>query len=364
MGLYKRPDSKCWWMVIERRGQKPLRQSTGIRIDGGSPADDRAQEATAQRVYAVESAKHVLGQIAPTRAIIGFRDYADWFETNVLAHLRSAARARSMLNQLRLSFGHYDSIADIDAHAAEEWKTARKRAGKGKAPATVNRELDVLKAMLNKAVPKYLERSPLGSVRRFRVVESEPRVLTTEEEDRIFKIATDEERAWLTLALDTLLRLSNVVHLKWAQVKWSQKVIIPLNAKVSHDAVPITPRLKLALEQLPREGDYVFPSYHNGKGPTAAKNEMIRAFDALCQKARIPHGRENGGVTFHCLRHTGATRALQKGASVRTVMKLGGWKDERSVIRYTHASDQDVRTAAESIGARPILFTSRSRGRK
>lgn len=354
MGLYKRPDSRCWWMVIERRGQKPLRRSTGIAVDGGSPADDRIQEATAQRVYATESAKYVLGQIAPEKPTIGFRDWASWFETNVLAHQRSAARGRSMLNQLRMAFGRYDSIADIDAHAVEEWKTGRRRAGK--APATINRELDVLKSMLNKAAPKYLERSPLGSVRRFRVPESEPRVLTTQEEDRMFKVASDEERAWLTLALDTLLRLSNVVHLKWAQVKWGQKVIVPLNAKVSHDGVPITPRLKLALEELPREDAHVFASYHSGKGPTAAKNEMIRAFNDLCQKARIPHGRENGGVTFHCLRHTGATRALQKGASVRTVMKLGGWKDERSVIRYTHASDQDVRTAAESIGARPILF--------
>lgn len=362
MGVYKRKDSPFLWMAIERDGYKPLRRSTGIPKDGGSSVGDREQRARAARVYDIEKSKQVLGQTETKKPLVGFRDYASWFEINVVAHQRGAARDRSILNQLRIVFGRYDSIADIDAHAVEEWKTGRKRAGK--APATVNRELDVLKSMLNKAVPRYLDRSPLGTVRRFRVPESEPRILTTDEEDRMFKVASDEERAWLTLAIDTLLRLSNVVHLKWAQVKWAQKVIIPLNAKISHDAVPITPRLKLALESLERDGTYVFPTYHEGNGPTAAKNEMIRAFDALCQKARIPHGRENGGVTFHCLRHTGATRALQKGASIRTVMKLGGWKDERSVIRYTHASDQDVRTAAESIGARPILFTSRSRGRK
>jgi hypothetical protein len=31
-------------------------------------------------------------------------------------------------------------------------------------------------------------------------------------------------------------------------------------------------------------------------------------------------------------------------------MKLGGWKDIRSVLRYTDAADSDVRLAAESIG--------------
>jgi len=340
-------------MAIERRGQRPIRCSTGIKAAGGSPAGDAGQLASAQRVYAIEQAKYVLGQTSPTKPIISFTDYAVWFQEHVTDHQRGATRDRSILKQLRIYFGRFDSIADIDANAVEEWKTSRRRLKK--APATVNRELDVLKAMLNKAVPKYLERSPLGSVRRFRVPEAEPRTLTTEEEDRLLAVATDEERAWLTLAIDTLLRLSNVVHLKWAQVKTAQLVIVPLNAKISHDAVPITPRLKVALDALVKDGPLVFASYHDGKGPTAAKNELIRAFDALCQKARIPHGRENGGVTFHCLRHTGATRALQKGASIRTVMKLGGWKDERSVIRYTHASDEDVRTAAESIGARPRL---------
>ena len=109
--------------------------------------------------------------------------------------------------------------------------------------------------------------------------------------------------------------------------------------------------MRLALDQLPQRSAYVFQSLHDkGKGPTAAKNLLIRQFDALCQSAGLPHGRKAGGLTFHCLRHTGASRALQAGASVRTVMTLGGWKDLRSVLRYTHASDADVQAAAESIG--------------
>jgi integrase len=360
MGLYKR-DSPFWWMAIERPRQKPLRRSTGIHWDAGSPAANKEQEAAAQRVYALASAKQVLGTVEPTKPIISFTEYATWYETHVVAHRRGASHDRSTLKQLTLWFGRYDSLAHVDAHAAEEWKTSRRKLGK--APATVNRELDVLKALMSSAAPKYLERSPLGSVRRYRVPESEPRVLTQDEEDRMFAVASDTERAWLLIAVDTLLRLSNIVNLKWAQVR--AQVIVPLNAKIAHDTVPITVRMKKALEAMDRDGDFVFAEYHNGKGPTAAKNAMIRAFDGLCQKAHVPHGRQAGGVTFHCLRHTGATRALQKGASIRTVMKLGGWKDERSVIRYTHATDRDVRDAAESIGARPVLVhTPRSRGRK
>ena len=205
---------------------------------------------------------------------------------------------------------------------------------------------------------RHLPDSPLGTVRRLRVPEQEPRILTREEEATLLEHADDEMRAILTVALDTLLRLSNIAHLTWSQVK--PKIIVPLNAKVSHDMVPVTARMRAALDELPQRSVYVFPGLHDkGKGPTAAKNLLIRQFDALCQSAGLPHGRAAGGLTFHCLRHTGASRALQAGASIRTVMKLGGWKDLRSVLRYTHASDADVQQAAESIGR----LTSRSRAK-
>ncbi len=134
-------------------------------------------------------------------------------------------------------------------------------------------------------------------------------------------------------------------------MKYAQSSIVPLNAKVRHDVVPMTTRMIAALKALPQDTGWVFARFHKaGEKKTAAKNKAIRRFDYLCQVGHVPHGRAANGVTFHCLRHTGATRALQRGASVRTVMKLGGWKDERSVMRYVHAADSDVRAAAESIG--------------
>lgn len=363
MGVYQRADSPFWWMAIERVHQKPLRRSTGILVDGGSPAQSKVLAANAQRVYATTAAKHVLGTVTVEKPIIGFRAYATWYEEHIVKHRRGAIRDRSILKQLVFCFGHLDTLTAFDAHTVEEWKTSRRKLGKQ--PSTVNRELDVLKAMLSTAVPKYLERNPIAGVRRFRVAEAEPRVLLPDEEARLLKVASEEEAAALVLAIDTLLRLSSVVNLRWAQVRLKERIIVPLNAKVSIDTVPMSRRLHDALTALPRIDEWVFSSFHHGKGETAAKNALIRSFDALCQKAVLPHGRAANGLTFHCLRHTGATRALQRGASVRTVMKLGGWKNERMVMRYAHASDADVRTAAESIGGgKALSFTPRSRGRK
>lgn len=151
--------------------------------------------------------------------------------------------------------------------------------------------------------------------------------------------------------LDTLLRLGSLLSLKWEQVKLETRTIVVLNAKVSTAPKPISTRLYAALKNLPRVGPYVFAQFHPERvtGASSPKNRATRRFDALCELAQVPHGRAVNGVTIHSLRHTGATRALQAGASVRTVMDLGGWTNAATVMRYLHASDRDVRDAAESI---------------
>lgn len=360
MGIYTRPDSPFYWMLLEGAN---VRESTGIPKVGGSTAQDKELRRQAEGVYAARKtdlAKSGVG-LAVARPVISYKEFSKWYGAHDVAHHRGAERGQSILRQLGTYFDRFASVADVDEAAVKEWMTWRRHQVK---PGTVNRELDVLKQLLRSAAPKYIAASPIAGMRQFRIVEVEPRVLTRDEEKRLLEVAGPEDRAWLITAIDTLLRLSNVVYLKWAQVKRPQGVIVPLNAKVSHDSVPITVRLKDALGELSPSNEWVFPSFHqHGTGKTAAKNQIIRRFLLLCQQARVPHGRAADGVTFHCLRHTGATRALQNGASVRTVMKLGGWRDEASVMRYVHAADSDVRAAAESI-SRPIPITSPARTRK
>lgn len=340
MGIYSRRDSKYWWMLVETTSR---RSSTKIPVDGGSPAQSRELKRQALEVYTKTAAKAALAStLKPT---ITFRSYARWYETHVSTHLRSGIRESSRLRSLCLAFGDWD-LTRIDESSVREWMTARAKQVK---PSSVNRELDALKAVLRTAMPKYLETFPLGNVRRFRQPETEPRVLTVEEETRLLAVSNPVDRAFLILALDTLLRLSNVVNLEWAQVKFESNGILPLNAKVSTDAKPISTRLRAALNELPRSDRYVFPAFHSGP-PTTCRLQAIRRFETLCKLAHVPHGRLGNGITFHCLRHTGATRALQRGASLRTVMKLGGWKNAQTVLRYLHVPDVDLVAAAELIG--------------
>jgi integrase len=350
MSVYVRPDSPYYWMWLE---DTAIRESTGIPRRGGSPKHERELKRAAEAIYAnrkTQEAKRLSGLIV-TKPSISYVDFAAWYARHETAHHRGADKERSILKQLAVYFSRFTRLAEMDADAVKEWMTYRKHQV---APGTVNRELDVLKRLLAAAVPRYLDASPITGLRRFRVVETEPRILTVEEEDRLLGVCGPADLAFILTAIDTLWRLSSVVNLKWPQVKFDQLFIVPLNAKVKHEGNPITDRMVPALKALSRDHEWVFPQFHKDQDTkTAAKNRAIRRFLHLCQLALIPHSRAANGVTFHSLRHTGATRALQHGASVRTVMKLGGWQDERSVMRYVHAADSDVRQAAESISQRP-----------
>ena len=50
-------------------------------------------------------------------------------------------------------------------------------------------------------------------------------------------------------------------------------------------------------------------------------------FEQRCWSVRIPFGRAKGGMTFHSLRHTGASRMLNRGADIKTVAEIGNWKN-------------------------------------
>lgn len=352
MGVYKRRDSTFYWLCLERRGQRPIREATAIPVAGGNPSQAKQNRELAQAIYAVRMgdlarARH---NIRTERPIITFAAYRVWYFDNYSTQKRNTARERSMLKQLGVTFDRYP-LHTIDRDQVLEWRTAR---ATQVAPGTVNRELELLKHVLGRAVPKYLETNPAGGVPRLRVPEQEVALLTPAQEARLLKVATVEERAIVLTALDTLQRLSNVANLARAQDHGSY--ITVLNPKVKGYKVAVSTRLRKALDAhlktLPKGEKYFFPSMRL-KTEGATRNRVIAMFMALCAKAKIPTGRKTGGISFHCLRHTGASRMLTVGkVDVKTVADIGGWADIKVLQKYLHPTDAQKRAAVETIGKR------------
>lgn len=341
MGIYVRPDSPFLWMLLERPNQKPIRESTNIPADGGSPAANREQRRQAQEVYAKRMADLSRRRFKLPTTLEGrtFKQHREWYETNVSAHKRGVSRERSMLKQLGAFFDAYD-LSAIDATVAREWRTWRRETVKA---STVNREEEILKHMLNQAVPKYLDANPLAGLARLRTHDVEIRILTREEETRLLKAATKpDDKAAVLCGLDALMRRGSVLNLKRAQDHGQYLTL--LNAKAGSYKVPVSARLRKALDAVPDRGARYFEGYW-----PHAEHTLSRMFTELCAKANVTAGREAGGITFHALRHTGASRMLDAGVDVKTVMEIGGWRNLKVLERYLHPSDARKREAVNTI---------------
>lgn len=344
MGVYTRPDSPFYWILLERPGERPIRTSTAIPIDGGSIPQTRELRRQAQEAYATQMADLARRRFKLPGAVHkrSFREHREWYAAHVSTKKRGVRREISMLKQLGTFFDASD-LAAIDHALVREWRTHRIAQVSA---STVRREEELLKHLLTTAVPKYLESNPLRGLQRIRVVDADTRIFTPDEEARLLKaLETAEDRALILGALDTLLRLSNIANLTRRQ---DHTTYLYTDTKTGAVKIPISTRFRKALDALPQTGESYFPTY----AKQAQCVRAIRMFEAACERAKIPLVRKTGGVSFHCLRHTGASRMLAAGVDVKTVMEIGGWKNLAVMQRYLHPTDERKQAAVNLIAAK------------
>jgi integrase len=217
--------------------------------------------------------------------------------------------------------------------------------------------LDLLKSLLREAVPQYLAASPLVGLRRLGAKRAGG---TTEDDDQVRTLTRDEERRLLAAlddprdrtlvvaALDSLARLGSLLALTWKDDRGSHLVFRRTkNGKTYR--VPISRRLRAALDTMPdRDEAYVFAHRRTAKKPDHWRSIVGNVLERACAKAGVPFGRPD--ITFHSLRHTGASRMIEAGTDLKTVQELGGWSDIRLLMRYVHPSALAHLNAVESVG--------------
>ena len=80
---------------------------------------------------------------------------------------------------------------------------------------------------------------------------------------------------------------------------------------------------------------------HIGKPLTQVTN---RAWRNAVARAGLPKG-----TRFHDLRHTFASLHKRAGSDPYMIQRLGGWKSNRSMDRYTHILGPDLKRAAHNL---------------
>jgi hypothetical protein len=88
---------------------------------------------------------------------------------------------------------------------------------------------------------------------------------------------------------------------------------------------------------------YLFMNPQTGKPFTLVR----RSFLTACKKAGIQ------GLRFHDLRHTFATRLIQRGVDIETVRALLGHCSIVLTQRYTHSNNEMKQRAVDVLGSAP-----------
>jgi len=241
-------------------------------------------------------------------------------------------------------FGRNRKLSDIQPQDIDDYKSSRLK--ENAAPATVDRELAVLRHLINLAERwnKFFGKNPVSIAGLFHPNNQKERTLTPEEEKRLLDSCNEYLRPIILFALHTAMRKSEILTLKWTNIDLETGIITLEHTNTKSKKlrrIPInTVVRKLLLEQkLKGKGsDFIFLS---SKGIPYKKEDSLRQpFLGALRRAGVQ------GLRFHDLRHTAATRMIESGASIVAVSKILGHADLKTTMRYAHP-EESLKDAVE-----------------
>ncbi|CAN8142391.1 single-strand DNA-binding protein [uncultured Thiomicrorhabdus sp.] len=222
-------------------------------------------------------------------------------------------------------------------------KFIEKRKADGVTGTTINRTLQKLRALLNKAKREWeILESELPYIKLFTESgNTRVRWLTRNQVSKLSKRLPEHLADMTLFAVETGLRESNITLLRWDQIHFSECALVVEGDDVLKSDRPfVVPLTERAVEILKRnkgnhpERVFTFRGRPVRKASTRAFREALRS----C-------GIEN--FRFHDLRHTWATWHVQRGTPLEALQRLGGWSSMQSVQRYAHYGYKDLRPYVE-----------------
>jgi integrase len=265
---------------------------------------------------------------------------------------KAAKSKNSHIASIKTQFGSETLLssitrADIEKYQAELMGTESLRKLLLK-PATVNRRMACLRHLFSKAFEwKIIDSHPCHGVKQFKESNRRLRFLTAEECKTLLDACPSTDptlRQIIELALNTGMRKSEVLRLKWEHVNLRQEYLEILDQKNGeYSTIPLDKRALEILRSIPRRFDspYVF----NGKIKGQPFWDLKRQFEEAMKKSKLE------GVTFHTLRHTAASHMVMSGVPLATVKEILRHKDYAMTLRYAHLSSEHTRAAMNALGA-------------
>lgn len=304
--------------------------------------------------------------------------YKPWLMLNIVNGLPT-------YESLKKSFPEFHklSLSDISPGVIEKWRLRRLK--EGVKPSSINRQMNDLRACLNRAITiwELIKENPFQRVKPCKT-DTSPKVryLTKTEEGKLYKALDEREQAmkdardshnkWLVkrgyrpgesidrlsftdhlkpavlLSLHTGLRRGELFKLKWENVDLERKNLTVAaetsrkSGKTRH--IPLNDSALAVLKRWKKQWSTVSPYvFHDAEGKPFEGVET--SFRGALKKAGITNFR------WHDLRHTFASKLVMAGVNLNTVRELLGHSDYKMTLRYAHLAPEHKAAAVKKLVA-------------
>lgn len=319
--------------VIERRGEKwralvrVKGHPTASRTFNGRKAAEQWADATEDALRAgkgvpaaavtlaalIDRYAREVGQFKPLSATkrgnlrrweetLGTRDVATLTGADILAHVKTRTAGPATM-AMEVGF-----LAEVLAAGRSLWGLT--------IPDAVTAAMPTLRRLGAVAKPQERDRRPT------------PEELAELAAFFRYRLAKIPMRDIVPFAVDTAMRLGEIVRLRWCDVRLGEKPMAMIRdrkdpkAKAGNDQwIPLLGQAAAIIDRQPRSGDLVFPYQADSIGS---------AFRRACERLQI------ADLHFHDLRHEGISRLFEQGYSIEQVALVSGHRDWKSLKRYTN----------------------------
>ena len=226
------------------------------------------------------------------------------------------------------------SLASIHGSDLARWRDEQLK--EGFAASTIRNDLNLISHLFTIAAKEWGMNglaNPIAQIRKPALPPGRDRRLQAGEEARLMKACAASRARWLAsivqIALESGMRLGEIMGLKWSDVDISRQVARLADTKNGTSReVPLSSIAARILETLPRSIDgQVFP---------ITDEAVKKAFRGAVRRADIDDFR------FHDLRHEATSRFFEKGLDIMEVAAITGHKTLTMLKRYTHLRAEDL----------------------
>jgi len=335
-----------YWIQYRLPGGKQRKEFVSYSIEEARDADGKRRgQKRENRIF----------DMVP-EARMTFYELAEWYlNLEKVKALASYERTVDCLANFNSDFGRV-LVQDISLSQIENYQ--HKRLKQGKARATVDREVGVVKSMIFRACDDDM----LGDWTRIlfqkiknvlkRNANARDVVLSPAQFEALLECSPSHLNGVIACGYYTGMRKGEILGLTWDKVDLENR-FIRLDAADTKDKeprlIPVCDELYEILKLQPKalHHNHVF-TY---KGNPIATN-FKRSFASACEKAGIPHGRKvKNGITFHDLRHTFNTNMRRAGVAESVIMEITGHSTREMFDRYNTIDEDDAKEAVKTFSS-------------